>query len=80
MRILILLFTLSLTICSCEVKPDLSDIEYSKKYHDNGKVSSIGKYFDDKMEGEWKLYYESGQLKATAILMHNTVLCTIIAS
>ena len=34
-----------------------------KNYHDNGQLSSEGKYINGKLLGEWKFYYENGQLK-----------------
>lgn len=35
-----------------------------KKYHDNGQLSSEGKYKDGKQHGFWKYYYSTGELKS----------------
>ena len=64
MRILIFLSVLTLIACSKEPKgPDLSNVEFTETYHYNGQLKSIGKYVNDKLEGEFKRYYESGQLR-----------------
>ena len=38
-----------------------------KKYHDNGKLKSIGSYKDGKRDGEWKWYYENGKLEKIGV-------------
>lgn len=49
MRILILLSLLTLFACS-------NDSGYSKTYHENGQLKSIGKYVNGKRVGTWKSF------------------------
>ena len=63
MRILILLSVLTLIACSKEPKsPDLSSVDFTEVFYENGQLKKIGKYVNDKKEGEWKIYYKNGQL------------------
>ena len=40
----------------------MSNVEFTETYHYNGQLKAIGKYVNDKEEGEWKWYHENGQL------------------
>ena len=43
--------------------PELSNIEFTITYQENGRIKDIGKYIDGYKEGEWKEYDENGKLE-----------------
>ena len=57
MRILFFLSLLTFSSCYNELKsPELSNIEFTITYQENGRIKDIGKYIDGYKEGEWKEY------------------------